>query len=136
MLDVNWSPSPKQLRQFAGALAVFLGLLAAWLWHKTYGAPLVGALAGAGVLAGIVGLVRPTWMRWVYVSWMALAFPIGWLMSHLLLATVFYLVVTPIGAIMRLCGYDPLRRKLDRQASTYWLKRQPPDDAQRYFKQF
>ena len=136
MLDINWNPAPKFLQQFAAALAVSLGLLAAWLWHKAYAPQVVGVVLGAAVLASVVGAVRPTWMRGLYVGWMVVAFPCGWLVSHLLLAGVFYLVLTPIGIIMRLCGYDPMRRKFERQAPTYWLTRQSGEDTERYFKQF
>jgi hypothetical protein len=67
---------------------------------------------------------------------MAAVFPIGWLVSHLLLAAIYYLVVTPIGVMMRVCRYDPMQRRFDRQAATYWKPRRNTDDPQRYFKQY
>jgi hypothetical protein len=75
-------------------------------------------------------------MRPLYVVWMALAMPIGWAVSHLILLAVFYLVITPIGLVMRACGYDPLERRFDRTAKTYWhdLEQNPTFDQ--YFKQF
>ena len=75
-------------------------------------------------------------MRGVYVVWMAAVFPIGWLVSHLLLAAIYYLVITPIGIMMRVCGYDPMQRRWDRQATTYWKPRRDTDDPKRYFKQY
>jgi hypothetical protein len=67
---------------------------------------------------------------------MALALPVGWSVSHLLLLALFYLVVTPIGLLMKLLGYDPLTRGFDRSASSYWVEHAPPPDAARYFKQY
>jgi len=51
------------------------------------------------------------------------------LMSPLMLGVIFYLVVTPTGLVMRLAGKDLLRRKLDRSAKTYWIKRDPAGPA-------
>lgn len=136
VLDVNWNPSTRQLRQFAVMLAALLGLVAAWLCWTGQSPP--GALAAtiAAAASALLAAFRPAWTRIVYVAWMAAAFPIGWLVSHLLLAAVFYLVITPIGLILRICRYDPLQRRFDRQADTYWQPRQDRDDPQRYFKQY
>ena len=62
--------------------------------------------------------------------------PIGFVISHILLALVFYVVLTPIGLAMRLFGYDPMTRKLDPQATTYWVPRAGQESAQQYFRQF
>jgi hypothetical protein len=137
-LDINWNPSDKQLRQFSLLLAVLLGGLAGWLTWKSHSAALVAGLGTVAAAAGLIGLLCPGLMRVVYVVWMAAAFPIGWLVSHLLLAAIYYLVITPIGVIMRVCGYDPMQRRFDRQAKTYWKPRedQDKDDTKRYFKQY
>ena len=138
MLDINWNPSDKQLRQFSLLLAVLLGGLAGWLAWKSHSAALVAGLGTVAAAAGLIGILRPGLMRVVYVVWMAAAFPIGWFVSHLLLAAIYYLVITPIGVIMRVCGYDPMQRRFDRQAKTYWKPRedQDKDDTKRYFKQY
>jgi len=56
--------------------------------------------------------------------------------SHLVMAIIFYGVLTPIGLAMRLGGRDPLHRKFDRAAGSYWVDRRRPADVKRYFKQF
>ena len=85
---------------------------------------------------GIVGILLPRFMRYVYLAWMVVVFPIGWLVSNLLLTMVFCLVVTPLGLVMRLTGRDPMRRALDPDRSSYWEKRPSPPEARAYFKQF
>jgi hypothetical protein len=136
VLEINWSPTDKQLRQFALLLALLLGGLTGWLVWKAQ-PPAWAATAGiAAALAATVGTLRPRLMRAVYVGWMAAVFPIGWLVSHLLLAAIYYLVITPVAMLMRLCGYDPMQRRWDRQATTYWQSRREDDDPQRYFKQY
>lgn len=136
VLDVNWKPSPKQLRQFALLLAALLAAAALWLYWKSPGTRWAAAALLAAAVAGGTGLVRPALMRPVYVVWMAAVFPIGWTVSHLLLAAIYYLVITPIGVIMRVCGYDPMQRRYDRNAKTYWKRRENQDDTKRYFKQY
>jgi hypothetical protein len=64
------------------------------------------------------------------------AYPIGWVVSHVLLALIYFGVLTPIGRIMAVCGYDPMERRFDRAASSYWIEREPNRDASRYFRQF
>ena len=56
--------------------------------------------------------------------------------THLLLAAVYFGVLTPIGLIMRLAGRDPMERRIDRAAPTYWVARRPVTDVRRYFRQF
>ena len=85
---------------------------------------------------GLVGLAWPTFMRYVYVTWMALFFPLGWTVSMVILSSIYYLVVSPIGLIMRLCGHDPCARRPDPAATSYWKPRRPAADVQRYFRQF
>ena len=135
-IEINWDPPKKQLRQFAVLQGLFFVGLALWL-GLVRGMPTTAAiLATVSVCVGAVGYVWTPLMRAVYVIWMAAVFPIGWLVSHALLAAVFYLVFTPIGIIMKLCRYDPMQRKFDREADSYWQTREQNEDTSRYFKQY
>jgi len=62
----------------------------------------------------------------------------GLLLHHIIspffLGIVFYLCVTPIGFIMRLTGKDPMRRKFEPAAKSYWIVREPPGPAPETFK--
>ncbi|MEX0979180.1 MAG: SxtJ family membrane protein, partial [Pirellulales bacterium] len=69
-------------------------------------------------------------------GWMWAAFPIGWLVSHLLIAAIYFLLITPIALVMRAVGRDPLSRRFDRAAKTYWVPRRQDSDPARYFRQF
>ena len=136
LVDINWNPSRKELRVFSLLLIVFGVLVAAVLYGR-----LDSQMPAAGVLlvtsaVGLIGLAVPVLVRPVYVVWMGLAFPIGWTVSHLMMLAVFYFVLTPIGLVMRSLGRDPMQRRLDREAKTYWLPRTPRADMKRYFRQF
>jgi hypothetical protein len=67
---------------------------------------------------------------------MAVALPIGWVISHLILLATYYLVFTPVGLLMRLVGYDPLNRRFDRAAKSYWTQHDSGVETARYFKQY
>lgn len=105
---------------------------------KAGAAPLVVATVvwSAGLLLGIGTLLSTRFAMAVYVKWMLAAVPISWTISHLMLAAVYYLMITPISLVMRLLGRDSLSRKFDPDAKTYWSRRNPRVDIPRYFRQF
>ncbi|HBY58842.1 MAG TPA: hypothetical protein DEH78_03410 [Solibacterales bacterium] len=123
------------MRQFGLLALVVFGALAA---AKLSGDP--ASLAGrvCAVLAlgiGVPALVHPPAMRWVFVGWMMAAFPIGWLISHLMLGIVFYLLVTPIAALFRIAGRDRLALRR-RGAASLWVERPSRTDPSSYFRQY
>ena len=135
VLEIRWNPSQRELRQFAGLWIVFFGGIAAYLYYR-HGAGAWPTVAGvAAVAVGLPGLVFPALLRWVYVGWMLAAFPLGWTISHLLLGSIFYLVITPLGLMLRLFGHDPMRRKFEPGAATYWIEHERSDTA-RYFRMY
>lgn len=134
--DLPLNPTPKALRQFAGAwLVFFLALGAFQYWGKSR--PQLGlALAAMAVAIGIAGLVRPALVRWIFVSWMVLVFPIGWVVSLLALLLMYYLVLTPVAVFMRLRGRDLLNRKPMPGRTTFWAAKETPRDVRSYFRQY
>ena len=135
VLEINWNPTRKELWQFAGMWLVFFSALGAWWWWD--GSVTVAKwLWIAAVAVGVPGLIFPALMRPIYVGWMVAAFPIGWTVSHLMLGTMYYLILTPVGALLRAFGNDPMHRKFDRDAKTYWVEHRTGDDPGTYFRQF
>ena len=136
LVEVNWRPALKELRFFAVLLLVFAGIVA-WILATRFAAPSAGVtVAAVAAVIAVLGLVAPKLIWPLYVVWMAAALPIGWVVSHVVMALVFYLVFTPIGLIMRGCGRDPMERRLDKAAASYWKKRDPRTETRRYFRQF
>jgi hypothetical protein len=133
---IPWHPTNLQLRQFAGLLMLFAVAAGSFLWLRGADFTTVAFIVVVGLMIGVTGLALPASIRGLFVGWMIAAWPIGWLISHLLLAGVFFLVVTPIGLALRVCGRDPLHRRWDHRAKTYWIARQPSSDSRRYFQQF
>jgi hypothetical protein len=48
------------------------------------------------------------------------------IVSPLVLGMLFFTTITPLGIFMRLMGKDLLRLKFDKNATSYWIKRDPP----------
>ena len=93
-------------------------------------------LAMMALTAGPLGLLWPGLLRPIYVGWMILAFPIGWTVSQVTLALIFYGLFTPIGLLFRLIGRDALHRAHRPGLETYWSPKPSVTDPRRYFKQF
>jgi hypothetical protein len=134
--DIPFKPPRKMLRQFAGLWIAFFGGLAL-VQYLVRGNPTLATVFGVLALTvGPIGLARPEWMRPIYVSWMVLAFPIGWTVSQVITALMFYGLFTPIGLVFRLIGRDPLQRARRPGLETYWSPKPMPADPRRYFQQF
>lgn len=113
------------LRRFGLLMAGALGLVALLLGYKEKetAALVCGGLAG---FFAISSLLFPLWLRPVYAAWMRLARVLGWVNTHLLLALLFYTLFTLVGLVLRLLRRDPLARRWDVGAQTYWSARQTP----------
>ena len=137
VIEVNRNPTHRELNLFGFIWLGFFLLVAGGLWLKLR-APLVPvALAAFAVLVPLLGWAAPAFMRVVYVALSYVAWPIGFMVSHVLLGAVYYLLVTPIGLIMRVVGYDPMHRRFDPEARSYWIERDRGErDARSYFRQF
>ena len=97
--DISFTPSPRTLRQFAGLWLIFFGMFACvqgFVRHNSVAAVVLAVLA---VAVAVPGLVNPRLMRPVYVAATVLTFPIGWIVSKIILACMFFLVFTPVGIV-------------------------------------
>jgi hypothetical protein len=133
--DIDWRPASRTLRQFAALWLLFFGLLA-WRTsvHDHPRAVLcLGSLAG---LVGVAGLLWPASVRLLFVVLTALTLPVGWAVSRLILALVFYGMLTPLGALFRLGGRDVLQLRPGPGRSTYWEPKVMPADSRRYLQPF
>jgi len=133
--DVTRPPSEKMLRQFAGLLLVIFTGLAAWRAWQGGIDPWVWVLGLVGLGVGSLGLVQPAAVRPIFTTWMIVAFPIGWTVSRLMLAALFYLVFTPVGLIFRLLRRDALHLHRS-EAPSYWSVKSRATGARQYFRQF
>ncbi len=137
MIEVRWNPSTSELRQFAGLwFPGFFILVGGYVLYRSGSLQWAAAIWAVAFVVSAVGYAVPAFMRWVFVGMTLVTFPIGWIVSHVLLAAIYFLVMTPIGLVVRLVRGDPLQQKFDRSAKSYWVPHNPASDPARYFKQF
>jgi hypothetical protein len=136
MFHVDHHPSRRQLAVFGIAWFLFFAVVGTIVLLKISSLPAASTIWTLAVAVPLAGCVFPELLRLVYVGMTYVAMPIGWVVSHVVLALVYYLVLTPTGLLMRLFGYDPMRRRFDPAAKTYWIPREQPEDVGRYFRQF
>ena len=134
LLRVNRQPSPRQLLVFALAWLVVLGGAGwgQWRQHRVLAAELCWALA---VLMPMAGAGWREGLRLLYVGLSYATFPIGYLVSSLVLTLLYYGALTPLGLLLRVCGHDPLQRRPGPSATSYWRRRSGPRRPESYFRQ-
>ena len=134
--DLQLNPDRRTLRQFAALWIVFFAGLAVseqMLHHRPV---LAGVLLFLAITVGPIGVIRPQMIRRVFVAWSVLAFPIGFVVSWIALALLFYGVFTPVGLVFRLAGRDALaRRRRAGAPQTYWVPRTETVGLSSYFRQ-
>jgi MFS family permease len=145
LVEINFKPDRKTLRQFGLIAFMGFGLLAAFAYYEklvfSFGLgearmPLVTAFVIVGTVALLFSMVVPRANRFLYVGLTLLAFPIGFVLSYLIMGTLFFLIIGPISVLMRLFGRDSMHRAYDPSATTYWSTARPPRDKEDYFHQY
>jgi hypothetical protein len=104
-----------------GALSLYSG---AERWH--YWFPLAGVFA-------VLAYAAPRLLAPLNRLWAKVGLLLHMVISPVILGILLYLCVTPIGVLMRMSGRDPLRRKFEPAAKTYWISREPPGPAPETF---
>lgn len=116
----------KALRQFGwtfgGVIALVFGLVIPWIWGLAW--PRWPWITGAGF--AVWAWWWPVGLGPVFRAWMRLAQVLGWVNTRILLGLVFYGLVLPIGAAMRLLGHDPLRRRKQAECDSYRVESPRP----------
>ena len=114
--------SKKQLREFGLLIGFGFPILIGWILPSLFGHEFRAWTLWIGVPGLTLGLTIPRLLHFPYKIWMALGHALGWVNSHIILGLVFIVVLLPIAVIMRIIGYDPLRR-LRKGEKTYREKK-------------
>ncbi len=145
MIDIDLRPGEATLRSFGFIAVAGFGLLAALAWFEALvfafglGSLRVPLAMGFAIVAGLCGLFSLVFPRAnlpVYLLITIVTYPIGFVLSHVILVTLFYVIISPIGLLLRAFGTDPMQRRILPEASSYWEDAPPPRSRSSYFKQF
>lgn len=128
--------SRRDLRNFGITFAVVSGVIAAWLAWRGRGNSRAFAL-GATVFA-VISALAPAMLRPVHGPWMKFAAALGEFNTRLLLTLFFFVGLTPMGALMRILGKDPMNRTFKQKGSTSYWNPVPkhPDGVRHFDRQF
>ena len=137
VVQINKNPTRRELNQFGFIWLGFLALFGVIAYFKSNSPLAAHWLWAMAVVVPVLGWLVPAFMRLIFLGMSYLAWPIGFVVSHVVLAVVYYPVLTPIGLLTRLFGYDSMKKRFDPEAESYWVDRSAEAvDPKRYFRQF
>lgn len=130
----NIKTRPKDLRSFGITIGIILLVIAGFLILNENDSYQIFSYIAVSFIG--LGLLVPIILKPIYIVWMVFAVILGWIMTKIILSLLFYVIITPIGVIMRISGKDFLKLKVSNKVS-YWNHRNPEFELnQDYEKQF
>lgn len=129
-MDMNNLPSN---RNFGFLFAGGFVLLAAYVGYHGANVTTVYGWLIAGVVIGLVAIIKPSLLTPFNKAWMNLGDLMGKVVSPMVLGIIFFVLITPVALVTRLLGRDELRLK-KANVSSYWIDRAPPGPAGDSFK--
>ncbi len=135
MINDRIDASHREVRKFGLLFSLIFALIGGYVYYVS--GEISSWLAGGSLLFLALGLFFYPLLKPVYVWWMKFAMVLAWINTRIILGIAFYLIVTPMGLVMRLFGKDLLDQRIDRSAQTYWKEREDvPFDRTRYERLF
>jgi len=126
----------RELRTFGIGLTIFFLLVGSPLYYRGNFPNYRWFFAVSGLIL-LIATLRPGLLAPIHRVMARVARAIGWVNTMALLSIIFYGIFTPVGLLVKLLGRDSLDRKWDRQASSYWHKRDVVEfNKERYERQF
>jgi hypothetical protein len=142
MIELDLKPDIKKLRQFGWICLVGFGVIGLVIAKKTgaFEEPdkwmVPGIFWVLAIICPIIGMIAPRGLVPIYLLLTLIAFPIGLVISNVLLFVIFALLITPLALWFKLVGRDELLRKWPAEGDSYWIKSKAPGGAASYYRQF
>lgn len=130
LIDIDAEVSPGARRWFGLSLGLVL-----ILFGLVLGSWIGGAVGIVGTAVVLIYYLFPLTQLFIIRVWKKATFPLAWIVGHVLLLSVFFGVVLPIGLLLRLCSYDPLQLKPGKVHSG-WVGRPGRRPKSTYFRQY
>ena len=121
-------------REFGLLVGAVFSLLGLWWFYRGKFAIAAYAFTIAGAALVLLGAAFPRLLVIPRKLWMKLAEALAYVSSRIILAIIFFLVLTPIGLIKRAMGWDPLQRRSGSRES-FWHT-YPVRDPSHYEKMY
>ena len=126
-LEDRDAPTAGSERGFGIVFAVVFAVIG--LWPLTDAQPVRVWALGLVVSFLAVGFIAPGLLKPLNRAWFLFGLALHKIVNPLVMGLLFFFTVTPIALIMRIVGKDPLHRAFDKDATTYWIERNPPGPA-------
>lgn len=131
----NIKTGKKNIKSFGITFGIIFFAIAGFLYYKEKDSfQLFILLAGS---FSTLGIILPIILKPFYMVWMIFAVILGWFMTKVILSLLFFLVVTPIGLVLKIMGKDLLELKKQEIQESYWnMRESKKEQNQNYEKQF
>ena len=107
-------------------LVFFVVFLIVALWPLKYEADIRLWSLALSIIFFILGVFNSKLLTPLNKLWFKFGMLLGAIIAPIIMGVIFFLVVTPTGFFMRLIGKDLLRKKYNKNAKSYWIKRDEP----------
>ena len=114
----NIKSEKSDLRKFGLTVGIVLMIIAGLLFWKEKESSQI--FFGVGAIILLTTITIPVILKPVYSIWMVLGIIIGWIMTRIILSLLFYIILTPIGLVLRLFGKQVLELRWNKSEQSYW----------------
>jgi hypothetical protein len=133
-MKLELKEEPKEWRKAAWMSTLGLALLSSLLcWRRVLPVAAWGAILGLLAALAVAAALRPRWFRGYYRFSSKLGFRITRIAGCVVLALFFFIVITPLGLVLRMFGKDPLRLRRPLGAESYWSEVRGKSSLDRLF---
>ncbi len=130
----NIKSDKKELKKFGITIGGALLIISAILF--IYEKPSAPYFIGVGLVFQIIAQIFPTLFLPLQKIWMSFSVVMGFIMTRVILAVLFYLVISPISFISKIFGKDFLNLKIEKDKKSYWILRDKEYEQSSTEKQF
>lgn len=121
---INQQPTMRDLRQFGLLVGGVFAVIGLWPVVFRSESPRLWAMI-LGSLLVVLGTIAPQSLKQIHKGWMKVGHILGSINTKIILGIIYYLLITPMGLVMRLLGKDPMHRVLTQDTDTYRIVRSP-----------
>ena len=133
-MKLKLKEDPKEWRKAAWMSALGLAVLSSLLrWRRVLPVMAWGLLLCLLAALAVAAALRPRWFRGYYRFSARMGFGLSRMAGYAVLAFFFFVVITPLGLVLRLMGKDPLRLRRPAGADSYWSEVRQKSSLDRLF---
>jgi carbamoyltransferase len=123
---------PSEWKKFGIGLSIILAILGTLQWLR--GIPFFPVFYLISVLVLLSGLLLPVALKPLYILFSYIGFGLGWVMTRIIITTLFFLILTPISLLSRLFRKKYLNLEFRKNRNTHWEERQKQNASKNHFE--